>query len=146
MSLTSIILGGSLGLLWLASTLTGHPWRFLGDLIGYALAFFIPFGIGWLIRALLDTDLPSIPWMEYLLGLAVVTAVFQFALDRILERPPRDEFTVHATSFPTYIAFAAGIGLVISPLMCLILAGAAVVFVLAVFIYYLVNPAKRISR
>ncbi len=135
-----------MALLWLANALTGHPWRFLGDLIGYALAFFIPFGIGWLIRALLNTGLPPLPWMEYILGLAVVTAVFGFALDRILERPPRDEFTVHPTHFPTYIAFAAGIGLAISPMTCLILTGAAVVFVLSVFIYYLVNPTKRISR
>ncbi|MCK4594961.1 hypothetical protein KAU45_10700 [bacterium] len=134
-----------MGLLWLTNALTGHPWRFLGDLIGYALAFIIPFGIGWLIRALLDTGPPSIPWMEYFLGLAVVTAVFGFALDRILERPPRDEFTVHATYFPTYIAFAAGVGLAISPLTCLILTGAAVVFVLSVFVYYLVNPTRRIS-
>ncbi|MCX7022735.1 MAG: hypothetical protein NTW26_10780 [bacterium] len=143
MTVAGIILAGALVLLWLADTLTGHPWRFFGDLLGWGIAFSIPFGLGWLARSvLLKMDLPEVPWIEYILGVAAVAAVLQFALDRLLERPPREEFTVHATQFPVYIALAAGLGLAISPLVFFILSGAATLFVTAVFIYYLTHPAK----
>ncbi|HUT98782.1 MAG TPA: hypothetical protein VM054_06880 [bacterium] len=143
MTVAGIILAGTLILLWLADALTGHPWRFLGDLLGWGIAFFIPFGLGWFVRSVLLTmGLPEVPWIEYLLGVAVAAAVLQFALDRLLERPPRDEFTVHATQFPTYIALATGVGLAISSLVFFILSGVATLFVTSVFAYYLTHPAK----
>jgi branched-subunit amino acid ABC-type transport system permease component len=147
MTVAGIALVGALVLLWLADALTGHPWRFFSDLLVWGIAFFIPFGLGWLVRSLLlKMDLPEVPWIEYLLGVAVAAAVLQFALDRILERPARNEFTVHATQFPTYIALAAGFGLAISPLFFFILSGVATLFVTAVFTYYLTHPARRDRR
>jgi len=147
MTVVGIALAGALVLLWLADALTGHPWRFFSDLLVWGIAFFFPFGLGWLVRsAMLKMDLPEVPWIEYLLGVAVAAAVLQFALDRFLERPPRDEFTVHATQFSTYIALAAGVGLAISPLVFFILSGVATLFVTAVFAYYLTHPARRDRR
>ena len=137
LSTATLIFLAAIALLWVGNALTRHPLRMLGDLIASAVAFAAPFGIGLIIRNAIDVGPAMLPWWEVITGTAALTAALQFGLDQLLERPARDEFTVHPTQFPIYIPLGVGIGVNLGVWGVYIAGGLATLFVVAVYLYYL---------
>jgi hypothetical protein len=134
---------GVLVLLWLGNILTRHPLRMLGDLIASAVAFAAPFGIGLIIRNAIDVGPAMLPWWEVITGTAALTAALQFGLDQLLERPARNEFTIHATQFPIYIPLGVGIGVNLGIWGVFITGGLATLFVVGVYLFYLFRSKEE---
>ncbi len=143
LSTTTLIFLAAIALIWLGNALTRHPFRLLGDLIAWGVAFAAPFGVGLIIRNAIDVGPAMLPWWEVITGTAALAAALQFGLDQLLERPPRDEFTVHATQFPIYIPLGVGLGANFGIWGVFIVGGLATLFVGAVYLFYLFRDGKE---
>jgi hypothetical protein len=142
MSLTAILLAAGLALCWVVYFILGVPLRFLGDAINWGVAFFVPFGLGWLIRGMLDLGLPEAPMLEFILATGLATAAVQVGLLAVMEKDERAKPSDKATHFTVFLPLAAGAGLIIAPLGFYIGAGAGFLFCLIVFASY----ARRRNR
>lgn len=138
MSLLSILLIVGLAICWVIYSLTvKKPLRFLGQVVGWGVAFMVPFGLGWLIRAfIIEVGLPEVPYVEYSLGLGLATAVVYLILNAVVERDEEGLPVEESLYTATYLPLAAGAGLIIAPLGFFIASGLLLILNIVVIVSF----------